>query len=436
MMKHYKHYFSKIPIFLLIFFTFNANALSLTDLSTTIGAAFEDFYSDNEGTTSFRSLMIPIGGRAESLGSSFTGLADDVSYLFYNPAAACVLKESQMAVFHNTWIADSQMDSIAFTNRENNFGFGTMLSCFYIPFTEYNLLGERAAGGYYSETTLSLNAAYNFIAGYDFKGLAVGMSLKGAWRSMPDYTDNDTNAILTGSGLSQSSLGLMMDFGLLMQFNLWKFFESRDPNVKLGFAIENAGFALTGFGNEISFDDPLPTFISAGMSVKFLPIITATVDIKQPINLYNITKSGLFSFGTGADIQFTEDFSLLAGFELKGGNPKISAGAEFELNNTRLNFNYTLDLTTSINPINRISVEARIMLGDRGRKDVRDRIDTIYKNGLKAYYEGRWQDAINFWNIILTEYNKRYDPAIAGIQSAQAQLDMLKKARESMYFNE
>ena len=81
-------------------------------------------------------------------------------------------------------------------------------------------------------------------------------------------------------------------------------------------------------------------------------------------------------------------------------------------------------------------MSARIMLGDRGRKEEMNKIDDIYKNGLKAYYEGRWQDAINFWQIILTNYNKRYDPAIAGIASAQSQLDMLKRAHESMYFDE
>lgn len=435
-MKSLKKLFPTLLFSLFFTGTLQISALSLTDISGTIGQAFSDFYSDNEGTTSFHSLLIPIGGRAESLGSSYIGLSDDTSYINYNPAAACIIKETQMGVFHNAWIADSMMETIAYTTRFRNFGFGTQVSCFYVPFTEYNLLGERTAGGYYSETTIALNGAYNFIAGYDFKGLATGVSIKTSWRSVPDFTDNDTNAIITGSGLSQSSLGIMADLGLMLQFNFLKYFASRDPNVKIGFTIQNLGLAITGFGDEIQIDDPLPTYIAAGMSVKFLPVITATIDIKQPINLFDITKSGLFSAGVGADIQFTDAFSLLAGFELKGGNPKLSAGAEFELNTTRFNFNYTLDLTSSASPVNRISMSARIMLGDRGRKEEMNKIDDIYKNGLKAYYEGRWQDAINFWQIILTNYNKRYDPAIAGIASAQSQLDMLKRAHESMYFDE
>lgn len=435
-MKLFKRTFCTFSIILILAQFNTLFSLSLSDISTTIATIFQDAYSDNEGLTSFRSLLIPIGGRSESLGSAYTGLSDDSAYFNFNPAAACILNDTQMGVFHNSWIADSKMETLAYTTRYRNFGFGTQISCFYVPFTEYNLLGERTAGNYYSETNISLNAAYNHIAGYDFKGLAVGASVKAAWRSVPNYTDNDTNEIIPLSGLSQSSLAIMADLGLMMQFNFLKYFYSREPNVRIGFSLENFGAGVTGFGKKLQMDDPLPTFISAGMSVKFLPIITASVDIKQPINLYHITQSSLFSLSAGASIDFTKDFSLLAGLELKGGNPRISVGSELEINSTRFNFNYTLDLTSSVSPVNRISLSARIMLGDRGRQDEMNEIDKIYQAGLKEYYLGNWEEAIEEWNKILITYNKRYDPAIAGIASAQSQIDMLQRARESMFFNE
>lgn len=425
----------------LIFSVFSRlNALSLTDFSSTMSTIFQDFYGDNEGTTSFHSLLIPIGGRAESLGSAYTGLCDDASYINFNPAAACVLKNTEAGVYHNSWIADSQMETLSYTTRFRNFGLGTQLSCFYVPFSEYNLSGERTTTGYYSESTLALNAAYNFLAGYDFKGLAAGVSFKTSMRSVPDFTDNDTNEIIKNSGLSQSAVAFMLDAGLLLQFDLVQFkqilFYSRDPNVKIGFSIQNFGLGITGFGDKICLDDPLPTYIAAGLSLKFLPFMTVAADFKQPVNLQHITKSSLFSAGIGTTIDFTKNFSVLAGFELKGGNPRLSAGAEAEINNIRFNFNYTLDLTTSANPINRISLSAQFMLGDRGRQAEQDIIDQLYLEGVRLYAAGQWQAAIDSWNQIITKYNKRYDPALAGIESAQAQLDMLKKARESMFFND
>ena len=75
-------------------------ALSLTDTTSTIGDLFTSFLDPNEGTTSFRSLLIPFGGRTESLGNAYTGLCDDISYLRFNPAAGAIQKETQISLFH------------------------------------------------------------------------------------------------------------------------------------------------------------------------------------------------------------------------------------------------------------------------------------------------------------------------------------------------
>lgn len=406
---------------------------------------FSNFLSDlgyfssskNEGTTSFRSLLIPIGGRAESLGSAYTGLCDDASFINYNPAASSILKETQAAGYHNSWIADSNLDTIVYTTRIDDFGFGAQASCLYMPFTEYNIFGERVNTSYYSETTLCANFSYNFLAGYDFKGIAIGANLKSTFRSMPDYTNNDTNAIIPLSGLSQSGLGIMADIGVMLQFNFLKYFASRDPNVKIGFSAQNLGAAFTGLGSKsgIKLDDPLPTYFAAGMSCQFLPVITATFDIKQPVNLFAMNKYQMFSVSGGVILAFADRFSLLLGTEIKGGNPRFSTGAEFQLTNARINFNYTLDLTSSKNPINRISLSAKILLGDRGRAERQKVIDEFYLQGLDYYANSEWEKAIECWENVLL-INKRYDPAILGISSANAQIEMYEKVRDSMFFSE
>ena len=217
-------HFARKTTFLLVLILFcsKAAALDLTDVSSAVGDAFSTLTDSNEGTTSFRSLLIPFGGRTESLGNAYTGLCDDISYLRFNPAAGSIQKETQVALFHNAWIADSKLETLAFTTRFQNarhFSAGGYISCFYLPFTEYNLFGDRVAGSYYSETIAALNASYNLLAGYDFKGLAAGITVKAGWRGMPDYTDNDTGAIIGGSGLSQSALSVMADVGFMFQFN-------------------------------------------------------------------------------------------------------------------------------------------------------------------------------------------------------------------------
>ena len=389
----------------------------------------------NEGITSFRSLLIPTGGRPESLGSAFTGLGDDAAYINYNAAAGCIMNDTQASVYHNSWIADSKLDSLVYTTRIDNFGFGFGAGCLYLPFTEYNLFGERVNSSYYTETNLAANLSYNFLAGYDFKGLALGATVRTAFRGMPDYTDNNTDAIIPLSGLAQSSIAFMADVGIMMQFNFLKFFASRTPNVRIGLAAQNLGAAFTGTGSKkgMRLDDPLPSYFAAGISCQFLPVITATFDIKQPVNLLDPSQYQMFSVSGGLILAFTKNFNLLLGTEFKGGNPRFSSGAEIQLTNARINFNYTLDLTYSFNPVNRISVSAKIMLGDRGRAQRQKIIDELYSRGLDYYANSEWEQAIEVWQEILV-LNKRYDPAILGIESARAQIEMYKKVRESMFF--
>lgn len=411
-------------------FSFPVYSLDLTDVNTRLSDIFDSFTDDNEGCTIFRSLNIPGGGRAESLGTAVTGLCDDITFFDYNPAGSAVLNESEAAVFHNSWIADSALETVEGTMRFNNLGMGLQLKCFYVPFTEYNLFGEKVAGNYYSETSMAFNMSYNFLAGYNFKGIAFGYTIRGTWRNMPDYTDNKTDAIISGSGLEQSALGLMADGGMLVRFNLFKHFNDVEPNFTFGLALNNMGLAFTGFSKDFKFDDPLPTRISAGISYRFFKNMLFTGEFRQGINLMNITSSERFSFGAGLEINLTDFFDFEAGFMLSGGNPRFSIGNQFDVKGIKMNVNYTLDLTTSMNPVNHLSVSARVLLGDRGRSAIKQEVQSKYAQGISLYSKGSREDivkAIHKWNEakdLSKSIGIRYDPAIEAIKAAQTLLDV------------
>ena len=410
------------------------NALSYSDLITDLSDIFYSFVDKNEGQTSFRSLLIPFGGRSESLGGAYTGLCDDINFLQYNAGAGAVQKESQIALFHNMWIADSKMETIAATTRFKNIphlSLGGFVSCFYLPFTEYNIFGDRVAASYYSETLAAINFSYNFLAGYDFKGFSLGGNLKTAWRGMPNYTDNNTNEVINNSGLAQSGLAFMGDLGLLLQFNFLKFYYSRDPNVRIGFSAQNLGVSLTGWGQQVVLDDPLPSLLSAGISVKFVKPVTLSLEFQQPINLQNLSTYLKPYIASGISLEFTNFLSVLGGFAIKGGNPRFSAGFEFEVAKVRFNFNYTLDFTSSFSPLNKLSLSLKLKLGDKGRGIIDKQVDEYYQQGLIYYAEADYQAAIDVWKEAL-KLNKRFDPAKLGIQSAQYQIDMFQLIKESL----
>lgn len=425
-----------ITSFISLLIPLQASALEYENAGDFLSDLYNNVFDKNEGVYSFKSLLIPFGGRSESLGSAYTGLGDDISYLKYNPAAGSIQSETQLSLFHNSWIADSQQETIAYTTRAKNkpnLSYGGYLSSFFVPFTEYNIFGERVAANYFSETTAAINVSYNFLSGYNFRGIAVGGNLKTAWRGIPDYTDKTTDAIIPQSGLSQCGLAIMGDFGIMTQFNLLKYYSSREANVRIGVSLQNLGVAFTGFGDEIVLDSPLPTLLALGISVKFIKPVTLSMDYTQPLNLEGGDWPTPF-MSLGASVQFTQFVSLLTGFQFKGGNPRFSLGLEFEVTKIRFNMNYTLDFTSSVSPINRFSISTKILFGDKGRSLVDEKIDELYRQGLQLYAQGEWQSAIDIWNEIL-KINKRFDPAIKGIQSAQNQLIMFEKIRDSLIFD-
>lgn len=413
-------------------FSGNLFALSYTDIASTLADIFQWSVDSNEGDTTFRSLLIPFGGRTESLGNAFTGLCDDISFLRYNPAGSCIQTNTQFALFHNSWIADSNMETLAYTIRINHLGLSAFASTFYVPFTEYNYFGERVAGNYYSETVGGLNISYNFLAGYTFKGFALGTTAKVGWRSVPDYADDDTGSIISWSGFKQSSMAIMVDAGLMLQFNLFKFYASREPNLKIGIAAQNLGVGITGaFSNSGLSIEAVPTYFAVGLSYKVIKPITITADYKQPVNFINPDGFHWPYLGAGVNIQFAHFLSFLAGLELKGANPKISAGMEFEIAKVRLNMCYSLDLTSSLNPLNKFSLSMKLVLGDLGRAEKSAEVDRLYSLGLQAYTEQNWEKAIEIWEECL-KIDKRFDPATTGIVSAQYQIDMFRKIQESL----
>lgn len=423
-----KKTFSLCAIFI-AFMNFYSFSLDYTNISTILSDRFYELTGDNEGTTSFRSLLIPMGGRAESMGGAFTGFSDDISFFDYNPAASSIMKESELAVFHNAWIADSNMETIAGTTRFGHLGLGGKLNCFYVPFTEYDAFGNRLAGNYYTETTTAINVSYNFFPGYNFRGLAFGINAKVSWRSVPDYADNETNEIISGSGMEQSSLAFMIDTGMMIQFNFMKLYNSRDTNVRIGLSFLNAGAAVTGFQKNAKLDDPLPTVIAAGLSYKLFEATTFTLEARKPINLFNINEYHKLSIGLGSEIKITRFFSMLAGFQLKGANPRFSLGGEFDLFNLRVNTNYTLDLTSSLNPINHFSISAKLKLGDRGRSKKQAEIDRYYFMGVEEYAKRNYDEAIKNWHQAL-KLDKYFDPAKQGIKNAIKYQKMLNLMKE------
>jgi hypothetical protein len=317
-----------------------------------------------------------------------------------------MLARSELAFFHNNWIGDTKVEGAAFASRKNNFGFGAGGKWLYTPFTEYDMVGERASKGYYSEAVAILNASYNFFSGYYFGGLSLGMNLKTAFRIVPDYSDDEGN-IISGSGRSQSGVGVMGDFGLLTRFDLFKFYSSREHNTSLALVIRNVGPPVK--------NEPLPTAATAAFSYRPWKPFLIAFDFSLPFNMMEPEASEKPYWALGLSANITNFLAMRTGVLMKPGNFRMTLGSAITLQRVSLDVNYSLDLTTQFRPMNRVSIGVRFDLGDQGRMVNSQRVDELYLLGLDAYSAGNTNEARHYWEEAL-KINPRFDPAKEGLR--------------------
>ena len=395
-------------IYLILLLLSSASFVYSVDISDIYYNAdsFMDSLSDpNTGLTAFPTLLIPMGGRFEAMGTAFTAVADDSSYIESNPAGSASLNYTELTFFHNDWIADTNIESVSFTSRKKNFGFGAAGKFLYVPFTEYNTWGERESRGYYSESVMILNASYNFLSSYDFFGLSVGSNLKLAYRNIPaDIYPN------------QSAVAVMTDLGVLTRFNFLKFYNAREKNTSFGLVLKNLGIK--------ALDDPLPVETVAGIAYSPIRPVILAFDFTYPLSMNPSEQPAeKWSFATGMDVTVTDFFSVQSGFRYRGSNPRFSLGSRMDLEDISFNVNYTLDLTTQVG-LDRFSVASSLNLGDRGRSITEAEVDAYYIAGLRSYAEGDLEKAVENWTKAL-ELDPGFTPALTNLITARRTLELI-----------
>ena len=380
----------------------------------------------NAGLTAFPILRIPMGGRSEGMAGAFSAVADDISFLEHNPAGSSMLARTEIAFFHNNWIADANIAGLAFASRHNDLGFAAGIKWLYIPFTEYNMFGNRVSRGYYSEGVVTLNLSYNFLRGHYFSGFSVGVNLKGAFRIVPDHSDaddlgNNHGTLIPVSGREQSTIMAMADVGILTRFNFLKFFSSRERNASAALVLRNLGPPAMG--------EPLPSALTAGISYRPLRPLLFSFDFTLPMNFVDLSASErpYWSFGFAGEV--TRFLSMRAGLMGRAGNARVTVGSGINLERLSIEVNYTLDLLTQIQPMNRVSLGVRLNLGDQGRRDRSDRVTELYLAGLEAYSRSDFTAARTHWEAAL-RLDPRFEPAREGLNVIERTEEVEERIRD------
>jgi tetratricopeptide (TPR) repeat protein len=120
------------------------------------------------------------------------------------------------------------------------------------------------------------------------------------------------------------------------------------------------------------------------------------------------------------------------GVLFKAGSTRLALGSAVALNKIALDVNYTLDLLTQIQPLNRVSIGVRFDLGDQGRQQNANQVNALYLAGLDAYAQRRYEEARHNWEEALKR-DPKFDPAreslriLEGQEAIERRIDELQR---------
>ena len=273
------------------------------------------------------SLAVPLvnlegSARDLAMGSAFVGVADDASAVFFNPAGLTALKNPEIALHHNSYLAGTFQETLNAGFPAGDAG-GIAFALDYIGWGNLDLRDAvGTAQGSYADSDIGFTAAW----GKEWLGgFSVGLALRGVQQKVV----NDLYASLSG------------DIGILWQ---------PAPRLRLGAAALNLGPPVAGSSLASQFNgggsylwvlgSPKTTLLTA-LSVSAIP-------------------GGEGSVQAGAEGTLEGKWSLRAGYQVPfqdpqtGGLTGFTAGAGMKLGALALDYAYVPfgDLGTS----NRISL--------------------------------------------------------------------------------
>ena len=365
---------------------------------------FEMFFqrlSGDYGTTFFPFLTLGYGGRERGLSGAFTAIADDIGTLESNPAGTASLSQTELFFSHTKLMGDVNYNTLAYTMRFNDLGFGFGARVLYMPFTHFDKWGENAGSGIITYSVITFNAAYNFLRSYEFFGLSVGTNIKLYIYAVPEEI-----------AASQTKVNAVFDFGLLTKFNFLKTYKKLEKNFSVGLTVKNLGPFTDG--------EPPPTIISTGISYKPIEQLIISIDFNYLINYSELTYKN-WSINTGLEWKFTKYSSLLCGATIKS-NPSFSLGINLDFQDFTVTAVYNPDFID----VSKFSISASLKLGDLGRGKKQDRLKTMYSNALRLMNEGSYIPAKKLLELILKN-DYTYSPAKKSLKSCKKQIEIEKE---------
>lgn len=278
-------------------------AATVLIISTALTAdLFAQNINANAGTSAFPFLKINVAARPVSMGGAFTGLADDESALYYNPAGIAGVERPRQILDYHNYVADMQSGFVGYI-RPVGFEKAIGIYASYLSFGDFvktdeqgNDLGEFGGGDFMLGVTYAMKRGIHW---------SFGASAKFIYEKIDEF----------------SATGVAVDLGAKYSSGLERI-SSRDGGYSFGIMVQNLGAQLSSLGEE---KDDLPLLVRAGVAgqPRGLPVLLALDGILPTDNDIVVA--------IGAEYVELEPFFLRLGWNSFGDNFRLEDSGEGDL---------------------------------------------------------------------------------------------------------
>lgn len=261
------------------------------------------------GTTAAGFLEIPMGVRAAGMGGAFSGVASDVSAVYWNVAGIAQLQKAEATFQYADWFIDSQLDYTAIALPLQ--GMGTLA----LHLTALGVDDEPV------RTVLQPEGTGEF-----FSGLSAAIGVSYGWSLTDRFSVGFTGKYISERIWRSSSQTFALDFGTI--------FRTGFNNMRIGAALLNFGSKMKLDGSDLgivvdpnpgqsgnngqipakyetnSYDLPMNFRVGIAMELleNSLNRLTVAVDTNNPNN-------NTPSLNGGVEYAFAERFFLRGGYQ-------------------------------------------------------------------------------------------------------------------------
>lgn len=332
-------------------------------------------YAGTPGSSSGTFLILGIGARASGMGYAYTAVGEDIDSLFWNPAGLSDLPSIQLTTTYTRWFEGVNFQHIAGAFPLGKYG---------------TLCGET-----------------NF---YQIKGIEV----REEESEDPDRLAEANSYSFGGSYAIQ--FGKYISLGTNFKYVKSKIVDSSASSfaMDIGFLFDSPfsfGFVLKNFGTKLKYEEkgyPLPLYGRLGFALKLLDnnLIFST-DLE-----YDREKN----FATYHGFEWTISNTITPRFGYIWDKDNIAQGMTIGVGVQvmGLNVDYALVPYGDFGLTHRVSVgyafgagkermteEIEKMASEELQKKEKLMSELLYETGVNYYNEGKYEDAINAWDLTL-----------------------------------